>query len=85
MFGRMLGRRKPRKGPNPKYWWIWAIAICALILLAQHTIVPLAEKNTAEREAQQAQEQITEVDQNNSGSEEIVLPEDATDETENLQ
>ncbi|MBR2742946.1 MAG: hypothetical protein IKD89_05075 [Clostridia bacterium] len=43
-------RPRKRRGPNPKYWWIWAIVIVLLILLANNTIPKLAREN-AEKEA----------------------------------
>ena len=48
---------RPRKGrgPNPKYWWIWAIVIVLLILLANNTVPKLARENAEKEAAEKAE------------------------------
>ncbi|MBQ3378310.1 MAG: hypothetical protein IJG50_00410 [Clostridia bacterium] len=51
-------RPRKRRGPNPKYWWIWAIVIVLLILLANNTIPKLARENAEKEAASQAEARI---------------------------
>lgn len=48
-------RRRRRKGINPKYWWVWAIIVVAVILIAQNTVGKLAAENAAKREAEKTE------------------------------
>jgi len=50
-------RRRKRRGPNPKYWWIWAIGIVLIILLAQKVLPGLIMEN-AQNEEQDLNTQI---------------------------
>lgn len=66
-------RRRRRRGVNPKYWWVWAIVIVAIIFFAQNYLAKLVAENAAKREAQKIESEASV--QNDSDSP-IYIPED---------